>query len=86
MHIAIFDFETSGLPLYNDPSEDPRRFSAMAERIAPIDSPVKVPDGWKLVPVELTKNMEHMAKYVGGIHNVKKAWDAMLAAAPEYKP
>ncbi|GGA00149.1 hypothetical protein [Dyella caseinilytica] len=43
------------------------------------------PERWKLVPIELTKNMEHVALYVGGIHNVKKAWDAMLAAAPTYE-
>ena len=47
-----------------------------------------VPDGWKLVPIVSTHEMD----YAGSSHcdgylsTAQVVWDAMLAAAPEIKP
>jgi flagellar biosynthesis/type III secretory pathway protein FliH len=47
----------------------------------------KVPDGWKLVPVEPTQSMIDEAKRVWPDDRFRrKQYRAMLAAAPEYKP
>jgi hypothetical protein len=45
----------------------------------------KVPEGWKLVPIELTKQMIEAAfdaQPEAGAVSLAAAWDAMLAAAP----
>ena len=46
----------------------------------PVSQPYKLPDGWKLVPVEPTAEM-----YDAGDQQLatKQVWDAMLAAAPQ---
>ena len=51
----------------------------------------RIPEGWKLVPVEPTPGMIDAAEYVDwGDADVRgsciNAWDRMLAAAPEAKP
>lgn len=54
----------------------------------------KVPDGWKLVPLEATPEMriaaENLAaeEYSLGVYadEVRDMYASMLAAAPEYKP
>lgn len=45
----------------------------------PVSDPYKLPDGWKLVPIEPTAEM-----YEAGDKQIttKQAWDSMLAAAP----
>ena len=53
----------------------------------------KVPDGWKLVPIEPTDEMYYDGQQAGstayadpdGIA-IAYLWEAMLAATPEYKP
>jgi hypothetical protein len=42
-----------------------------------------VPDGWKLVPIEPTEEMRRAAM---NLHNDTMIYQAMLDAAPEYKP
>lgn len=66
-----------------------------------MDSEFKVPDGWKLVPVNPTSEMiltgiaaqdEKLKRYaLGGSlapidHGMLDAYNSMLSAAPEYKP
>ena len=54
----------------------------------------KVPDGWKLVPLEATPEMwiaaENLAadEYSLGVYadEVRDMYASMLSAAPEYKP
>ena len=51
----------------------------------------KVPEGWKLVPVELTKEMGIFvcncdAQQQFWSLNISECYHAMLDAAPEYKP
>lgn len=55
---------------------------AMRAALESVALPARVPDGWQLVPIELTRAMESAAKYAGGIHNVKRSWSALLSAAP----
>lgn len=58
-----------------------------------MDSEFKVPDGWKLVPIDPTDSMCYDGQQAGstayadpdGIAIVD-LWEAVLAAAPEYKP
>lgn len=54
--------------------------------------PVAVPEGWKLVPIEPTTEM-CLADWnvsMSDAHSTtgvsRCAWEAMLAAAPEYEP
>lgn len=57
---------------------------------APPASPARVPDGWRLVPVESTSEMDiagaDIAKLRGaelfGRNDAKRVWSVMLAAAP----
>lgn len=48
----------------------------------------KVPDGWKLVPVDATESMIDDAIDAGRFDEDDAVyfWESMLAAAPEYKP
>lgn len=82
---------------------DKQQLSAMGEHMREMDEckqEFKVPDGWKLVPDEITQEMYT----IGGIEyeDPAKSWEsgtfltsgecakaiywAMLDAAPEYKP
>ena len=50
-----------------------------------------VPEGWKLVPIVSTPEMDeagsdHCDGYLSYLSTAKAVWDAMLAAAPEAKP
>lgn len=45
----------------------------------------RVPEGWKLVPVEPTEEMIHAGVHVWGRGNVILCYRAMLADAPEWK-
>ena len=53
-----------------------------------MDSEFKVPDGWKLVPVEPNHGMIVAAasEHEGDFYLPVSLYKAMLAAAPEYKP
>lgn len=47
-----------------------------------IAQPVSVPDGWKLVPIQITPEMLHAA--FGTADDVNEwRWNAMLSAAPK---
>ncbi|WP_440487007.1 hypothetical protein [Serratia nevei] len=48
----------------------------------PVSSGYKLPDGWKMVPVDPTKEMINAALASGAI-SIRTAYSAMLAAAPE---
>ena len=47
-----------------------------------------VPEGWKLVPIVSTYDMENAGSdhCDGYMSTAQKIWDAMIAAAPEAKP
>ena len=65
-----------------------RRFDT-ALYLAPGAQPApSVPEGWKLVPIDSTYDMENAgsAHCDGYMSTAQKIWDAMIAAAPEAKP
>ncbi|MGL5565442.1 MAG: hypothetical protein ACRDC4_06880 [Plesiomonas sp.] len=71
---------------------DRQQLSAMGEHMREMEESkpeFKVPDGWRLVPVEPTDDMVNAAIKVSlrnpSINGVPQ-YRAMLAAAPEYKP
>ncbi len=50
----------------------------------PVSQPYKLPNGWKLVPVEPTDEMIAAGdQFMDGLSRLGEAYDAMLAAAPE---
>lgn len=70
---------------------DKQQLAAMGEHMREMEEcnpGFKVPDGWKLVPLEPTKEMSIAGCQVplnkAARHNT--VYRAMLAAAPEYKP
>lgn len=72
--------------------DDIQRVRATVERIAPIESPVKVPDGWKIrreesdiFPVRI-EAPDGRVWYPECSQASARLALAMLAAAPEYKP
>lgn len=72
---------------------DKQQLAAMGEHMREIEGckpEFKVPDGWRLVPVDITDEMEGAAyKELGSPsdwYGFAVAYKAMLAAAPEYKP
>ena len=64
---------------------NPKEFESLMGAISRQNSSIvfKVPDGWKLVPVEPTEEMRRAAM---NLHNDTMIYQAMLAVAPEYKP
>lgn len=71
---------------------DKQQLAAMGEHMREMEEckpEFKVPDGWKLVPVEPTGDMANAAIKVSlrntSINGVPQ-YRAMLDAAPEYKP
>lgn len=71
----------------------PDRIDSLYLRLPPLPAPAPaVPEGWKLVPIEMTGDMAHAAFLAGdsptipGRFYVRLAewWKAMLSAAPEY--
>ena len=46
----------------------------------------KVPDGWRLVPVEVTPEMCSSVRHLMPFSNPVGAYKLMLSAAPAYKP
>ena len=72
---------------------DRQQLAAMGEHIREVEErkpEFKVPDGWKLVPLEATSDMSYAADRESGFPSDIYAtfgdvWSAMLAAAPEYK-
>lgn len=76
---------------------DKQQLAAMGEHMREMEEckpEFKVPDGWKLVPLEATPEMwiaaENLAaeEYSLGVYadEVRDMYASMLAAAPEYKP
>ena len=76
---------------------DKQQLAAMGEHMREMEEcrpEFKVPDGWKLVPVEPEFAMlaadgckEHHDGQECNFHkNRRRIWSAMLSAAPEYKP
>lgn len=73
---------------------DKQQLAAMGEHMREMEEcnpQFKVPDGWRLVPLEATPDMSYAADMESGfpsdIHaTFGDVWAAMLAAAPEYKP
>lgn len=77
---------------------DKQQLAAMGEHMREMEeckTEFKVSDGWKLVPVEMTRSMLDAvnrlddAMYAGGDHygaSIEQCWECLLAAAPEYKP
>lgn len=62
---------------------DKQQLAAMGEHVREMEEckpGFNVPDGWKLVPVEPTKEVLS----IGGLY--PDSYASMLAAAPEYKP
>ena len=63
-------------------------WEAIEARVTGAQPAPSVPDGWKLVPIVSTHEMD----YAGSSHcdgylsTAQVVWDAMLAAAPETKP
>ncbi len=49
----------------------------------PVSQPYKLPDGWKLVPVEPTLAMLTVLGFTGSFESMKQRYEAMLAAAPQ---
>lgn len=72
---------------------NPESIKTFIDAVMNSASDFKVPDGWKLVPIEPTDAMCYDGQQAGstayadpdGIAIVY-LWEAMLAAAPEYKP
>lgn len=75
---------------------DKQQLSAMGEHMLEMEGcklEFKVPDGWKLVPINPTDKMCYNGRNAGssayaepeGIAIVD-LWDAMLESAPGYKP
>lgn len=52
-------------------------------RPSPPQGAQSVPDGWKLVPVEPTREMVIAGSQASEYHYPDRIWDAMLAIAPE---
>ena len=73
---------------------DKQQLAAMGEHMREMEEckpEFKVPDGWKLVPVEPTYGMAICGEeaWWGGetdSESIIMGYRAMLAAAPEYKP
>ena len=77
---------------------DKQQLAAMGEHMQEMEEckkEFKVPDGWKLVPAEITRSMLDSvsrlddAMYACGDHygaSIEQCWECLLAAAPEYKP
>lgn len=73
---------------------DKQQLAAMGEHMREMEEckpEFKVPDGWKLVPVEPTADMTLNAMMKAAIKYrcqdvYRRVYKAMLAAAPEYKP
>ena len=70
---------------------DKQQLAAMGERMREMEEckpEFKVPDGWKLVPVEPNHGMIVAAasEHEGDFYLPVSLYKAMLAAAPEYKP
>ena len=83
---------------------DKQQLAAMGEHMREMEEckpEFKVPDGWRLVPVEPTSEMiltgiaaqdEKLKRYaLGGSlapidHGMLDAYNSMLASTPEYKP
>lgn len=72
---------------------DKQQLSAIGEHMREMEeckSGFKVPDGWKLVPVEITDEMEEAAyKELGSPsdwYGFDDAYRVMISSAPEYKP
>lgn len=66
---------------------DKQHLAALGEHMREMEEckqEFKVPDGWKLVPLELTKPMLNVLR--AGYFRYQEMWDDALAAAPEYKP
>lgn len=62
-----------------------RQYDAQTPGVQKWYEPIQyeVPDGWKLVPIEPTEEMRRAAM---NLHNDTMIYQAMLSAAPEYKP
>lgn len=69
---------------------NPESIKKVIDAVRNSASDFKVPDGWKLVPMSVTEEMERAAMLSSGGGNIwwglQKLWDAALRAAPEYKP
>ena len=70
---------------------DKQQLAAMGERMREMEEckpEFKVPDGWRLVPVEPNHGMIVAAasEHEGDFYLPVSLYKAMLAAAPEYKP
>ena len=70
---------------------DKQQLAAMGEHMREAEEckpEFKVPDGWKLVPVEPNHGMIVAAAsdHEGDFYLPVSLYKAMLAAAPEYKP
>ncbi|MGB6096405.1 MAG: hypothetical protein WBF95_08920 [Comamonas thiooxydans] len=61
------------------------RTAVMQEILSAAPAAVAVPDGWRLVPVDPTEQMEQAAAdYLGECVKAWGLWKAMIASAPEY--
>ena len=72
---------------------DKQQLAAMGEHMREAEEckpEFKVPDGWRLVPIEITDEMEDAAyKELGSPsdwYGFGDAYMVMISAAPEYKP
>lgn len=67
---------------------DKQQLAAMGEHMREMEGckqEFKVPDGWKLVPMEPTNDMLNAGYFTNNEAN-KSIYSSMLDAAPEYKP
>ncbi|HBC7418503.1 TPA: hypothetical protein KEY88_001161 [Serratia marcescens] len=70
---------SSALSIHVQPDHPHTRAAMLAQ---PVSSGYKLPDGWKLVPVEPTAEMINAALASGAL-SIRTVYRAMLAAAPE---
>lgn len=77
-----------GLIVESDWPEYEPTWKAIEARVTGAQPAPSVPEGWKLVPIVSTAEMDNAgADHVDGHWNTAQAvWDAMLATAPEIKP
>lgn len=73
---------------YHNENHQPNQESinALIDAVRSSATEFKVPDGWRLVPVEVTPEMCRSVRHLMSFSNPVGAYKLMLSAAPEYKP